>query len=182
MFVKNVNENVTLRMLKSSENMLLFSLIDSNRAYLRQWLPWIDENTSPADSAQFISNAFELHANREALSAGIFYNEKLIGIIGFNTFDWRNQVGTIGYWLAEEAQGKGTMTQSVQALIEHGFNNLQLNRIQLFAAEGNHPSRAIAQRAGFTEEGILRENEWLQGKPIDQVLYRLLKGEWVKTP
>lgn len=178
MFVQRVNEDILLRMMKSSEHTELFALIETNRVYLQKWLPWIYETKSPADSAQFIRNTFEEHAHRSSLTAGIFYQEELAGVISFNTLDFRNKIGTIGYWLGESFQGKGIMTTSVHALIAHGFNDLQLNRLQLFAAVENKPSRSVAERLKFTQEGILKENEWIDGKPIDQALYRLLKSEW----
>lgn len=178
MFVQIVNEDITLRMLRMNEHTDLFSLIDKNRTFLQQWLPWISENKTPEDSAQFIKNTFEEYANRYSLTAGIFYKGELAGIIGFNTIDFRNRIGTIGYWMGEQFEGKGIMTESVKTLIDHGFNDLQLNRLQLFAAVQNHPSRAVAERLKFTKEGIVRENEWINDEPVDQVLYSLLKKEW----
>lgn len=180
MFVKKVNEDILLRMMKNTEQTDLFNLIDNNRLFLQKWLPWVNENKTPADSEQFIKNTFEEYANRDSLTAGIFYKEKLAGIISFNTLDFRNQIGTIGYWLGEEFEGKGIMTTSLQALIAHGFNILQLNRIQLFVAVDNLPSKAVAERLGFTKEGTIRENERIDEKPVDQFLYSLLKREWIK--
>lgn len=178
MFVQKVNDDLLIRMMKVSEHQELFSLIDKNRSFLTQWLPWVHENNKPADSEQFIKNTFEEHANRTSLTAGIFCKGHLSGIIGFNTLDFRNKIGTVGYWLGEEFTGKGIMTTSVQALIAHGFNDLQLNRIQLFSAVENYPSRAIAERLKFSKEGIIRDNERNGEKYMDQVLYSLLKREW----
>ncbi len=178
MFIIQVDAEIELKMMGHKDHVRLFELIDSNRTYLRKWLPWVDQNTSPTDSEQFVTNAFENHANRTSLSAGIFYHDELVGVIGFNTYDWRNQIGTIGYWLGEKYQGKGIMTRAVEALINYGFNKLELNRLQLFAAVENHPSRAIPENLGFTKEGIIHEHERFGDVYVDHVLYRLLKSEW----
>ncbi len=178
MYVQQVNDDLLIRMMKVSEKTELFALIDRNRAFLQRWLAWVHQNKSVKDSERFIKHAFESYANRESLTAGIFYKDTLAGIIGFNSLDFMNKIGTIGYWMGEEFEGKGIMTASVKALIAHGFKNLQLNRLQLFAAVENHPSRAVAERLQFTNEGIVRENEWVNGKPMDQVLYSLLRREW----
>lgn len=179
MFIIQVNAEIELKMMGHKDHQALFELIDRNRSYLRKWLPWVDENKTPAHSEQFITNAFENHANRTSLSAGIFYHGELVGVIGFNTYDWRNRIGTIGYWLGEEFQGKGIMTRATRALIDYGLGELDLNRLQLFAAVKNRSSRAIAERLGFTKEGIICEHEWLGDRFVDHVLYRLLKSEWV---
>jgi len=178
MYVQQVNDNLLIRMLKVSEKTELFALIDQNRTFLQRWLAWVHQNKSVKDSEQFIKHSFESYANRESLTAGIFYKDTLAGVIGFNSLDFMNKIGTIGYWMGEEFEGKGIMTESVRALIKHGFENLQLNRLQLFAAVENYPSRAIAERLQFTNEGVIRENEWVNGKPMDQVLYSLLRREW----
>ncbi|HLR15135.1 MAG TPA: GNAT family protein [Bacillota bacterium] len=180
MFSQQVNENLLLRMLKVSEDTKLFTLIDHNRLFLQKWLAWVHEIDSIADCRQFITKSFEAYANQDSLTAGIFYKNELAGIIGFNSIDVTNKVGTIGYWLGEDFQGKGIMTTAVQEIITHGFRDLHLNRLQLFVAVENSGSRAIPERLHFHEEGIAREHEWLNGKPVDQVLYSLLQSEWTE--
>jgi hypothetical protein len=68
-------------------------------------------------------------------------------------------VGTIGYWLAKSYTGRGFMTAAVKALINQGFQQLELNRIQARVATGNHVSQAVCNRLGLKSEGILRQAE-----------------------
>ncbi len=77
-----------------------------------------------------------------------------------------------------ELGGRGIMTHCVSALIGYAFRELQVNRIELRAAEENSRSRAIAQRLGFTQEGVLRDSEWLNDHYVNQTVYSLLKREW----
>ncbi|MEM0911680.1 MAG: hypothetical protein AAGJ37_11930 [Pseudomonadota bacterium] len=51
-----IDNNVQLKMLELSEAQALYSLVDSNRDYLRQWLPWLDFNTSVRDSEAFVKS------------------------------------------------------------------------------------------------------------------------------
>lgn len=180
MFVQQVHDDLLLRMLKTSEDKELFHLIDNNRLFLQRWLSWVHEMKTTKDCKQFITNAFEDYANRKSLTVGIFYKNELVGITGLNSIDFKNKIGTLGYWLGEEFQGKGIMTSAVQAIIAHGFQNLQLNRLQLFVAVENTPSRRIPERLRFSQEGIVREHEWINEKPVDQVIYSLLQSEWIE--
>ena len=70
------------------------------------------------------------------------------------------------------------MTQCCRALIEHAFTDLQLNRVVITCATGNHRSQAIPERLGFCREGTLRETEWLYDHYVDHFVYGLLRSEW----
>jgi len=83
-------------------------------------------------------------------------------------------LGTIGYWLAESAQGEGLMTAAVAALVEEAFAGRGLNRVEIRAAQGNERSRAVARRLGFREEATLRRAHRLGARVIDEVVYGLV--------
>lgn len=173
-----VNNNVELRMLDESYAKDLFSLVEKNRSYLREWLPWLDNSKTLDDTLNFRKLSIDLFSKDEALALGIFYKSTLTGIISFNKIDWQNGVVLIGYWLSESHQGKGIMTESCKALINYAFTELQLNRVEIRCAEGNKKSRAIPERLGFKQEGIIRQGEWLYDHYVDLVVYSLLSSEW----
>jgi RimJ/RimL family protein N-acetyltransferase len=86
-------------------------------------------------------------------------------------------VAETGYWLGPAARGRGYATEAVRAVARHAFG-LGLTRIELLAAVGNVASQRVAERAGFTREGVLREARPLPGgKKADMVRFRLLEGE-----
>ena len=178
MFVYEVDEELTLKMMNSMNAERLFELTDRSRDYLKEWLPWLDHTTKVEHSKQFIEQAFQLHADRRALISGIFFRGELVGVISFNQFDWTNRIGYIGYWLGQDYQGKGITTRAVQALIDYGFDVLNLNRIDIRAAVENKASRAIPERLGFKQEGLLRQTEWLYDHYVDHVVYGMLAHEW----
>jgi ribosomal-protein-serine acetyltransferase len=65
-------------------------------------------------------------------------------------------------------------------LISYGFTHYALHKIKIRCAAGNTRSRAVAERLGFTQEGVLRQSQLLNGQYIDIVLYGMLKSEWEK--
>jgi ribosomal-protein-serine acetyltransferase len=70
------------------------------------------------------------------------------------------------------------MTKSCRAVINYIFNELELNRVEIRAAVLNKKSRAIPERLGFTQEGIIRSAEWLYDHFVDHVVYGMLRDEW----
>lgn len=178
MFILKIDNKITLRMLSARDAEPLFELIKQSTPQLKAWLPWIKETKSPEDTLNFIKESFEIYNNRQGITAGVFYDEKIVGVISFNTFDWTANIGAIGYWLATDATGKGIMTKSVSALTNYGFVELGLNRIEIRAAEHNHTSRAIPERLGYQQEGHLRDAEWLYDHYVNHIVYGMLKSEW----
>jgi ribosomal-protein-serine acetyltransferase len=178
MFSTKIRSDLELRLLEERHTEALFAIVDQNRDYLRQWLPWLDLNTSINDTRRFIKTALDQFANNTGLVAGIWYRDQLVGVIGYNQIDWSNRVVHIGYWLAAGFQGKGIMTSACRALVDYAFHELGLNRVDIRCATGNKRSCAIPQRLGFTQEGVLRQAEWLYDHFVDHVIYGMLSSEW----
>jgi ribosomal-protein-serine acetyltransferase len=177
-FTFEVDDEITLRLLNETDADNLFQLIDHSRDHLREWLAWIDGTKTVHDSKQFIQACMKIHEKRQGLTLGIYFHDKLAGVIGFNTIDWTNRIGVIGYWLGSSFQGEGIMTRAVTGLIDYGFHQLGLNRMEIRAAFENVKSRAIPERLGFMQEGQIRQGEWLYDHYVDLVVYGMLASEW----
>ena len=167
-----------LRLVEESDDEELFALIDRNRAHLRGWLPWLDGNTTIDDSRAFILHSKEQHFSNRGFQAGVWYENKLAGIIGYHPIDWQNRIVMIGYWLGKEYQGKGIMTESCRLLINYAFDEYNLNRVEIRSATGNSKSCAIPERLGLTREGVIRDGEWLYDHFVDLFLYSMLATRW----
>ena len=113
-------------------------------------------------------------SRQEAIHETIFYKKQIVGVLGFNLIDNVNGIGHIGYWLDQQHTGRGIMTKSVQDLIDLGFNELGLQRMDIRCAVGNKKSRAIPERIGFKNEGIIRNAEKVYGIYNDHVIYGLI--------
>ena len=70
------------------------------------------------------------------------------------------------------------MTKAAKRFIDHAFQDLDLRKVEIGVAANNVKSRAIPLRLGFTEEGIIRNYEHLNGEYLDRVIYGMLKEEW----
>ena len=103
--------------------------------------------------------------------------DKVIGSIDFNN-RFADDVLEMGYLLHPDYWGQGIMTEAARALIEVGFDLLQLHKIELACYDYNQASRRIAEKLGFTLEATIRDRQDAQGKRCGDLRYGLLRSEW----
>jgi [ribosomal protein S5]-alanine N-acetyltransferase len=89
---------------------------------------------------------------------------------------------TVGYWLLPEARGKGLMSRALLLVTRWAFADLGLKRIGLLADPRNASSVRVAERAGFTREGVLRSWVDVNGERVDHVSYSLLPADLRPPP
>ena len=176
----HVEIGLDLRLVGEADAEELFSVVDSNREYLREWLPWLDATNRIEDETAFISNCLEEYEKREGVFYTIRLNGNIIGTISLNWIDWGNKGAGVGYWLSENQTGNGYVTKSCIRLMEHCFDDLNLHRFVLEAAIDNIPSCEIAERIGMRLEGVTKDREWLYDHYVDAKLYAITKPEWDK--
>ena len=182
MFRASVRPGVELRLLEERHAATVFARIDGNREYLREWMPWVDATLTEGDTLAFIRASLEQFAGNNGFAAGIWSaagkSETFAGVIGTHKINWMNRKVEIGYWVGEEFQGRGIVTEACRAVVTHLFCELDLNRIEIHCATANAKSCAIARRLGFTLEGTLREAELCTGRYLDLHVFAMLKRDW----
>ena len=176
-----LDEEISLRIATESSAKDLYKLAEGSREYLREWLGWVDYVKSEEDIVRFLRETIKTSATEHRgypIAFTISYNGETAGILDFHTIRKGSKIAEIGYWLGEDFQKRGIMIRAVKALINYGFTELGLNKVEIKVASENEKSRAIPERLGFVEEGILRQAEWLYDHYVDHVVYGLLKKEW----
>ena len=177
MLKTKIDNDLELCILEPRHAEQVYALLDESRLYLREWLPFVDSSTSVDSTIAFIKQSLKQYADNQGSSLGIWYKGELAGIIGLHWINWDNKYTSIGYWLGERFQGKGIMSRACKALIDHCFDELNLNRIEIRVATGNLKSQAIPKRLGFTQEGVLRSAERINDRYVDHIVYGLLKSD-----
>ena len=174
----SLSEEFSLTPLELRDAEELFSMTDANRQYLREWLPWLDSIKRIEETRAFIRAAQTQSAQNNGTQLAIRIRDRIVGIVGHHQIDWRNRLTSLGYWIGEEYQGRGVVSAACNALVSHAFDEAQLNRVEIRCAVGNTKSRAIPQRLGFRQEGLLHDAEWLYGHFVDHIVYAMLARDW----
>jgi ribosomal-protein-serine acetyltransferase len=173
----SLGDGQELRRLDESDADELYAVVASCRDYLSEWMPWAAGQTLEG-TLDFLRRARRQLADSLGFQAAIVDRDRIVGTIGFHRVDWENRSTSIGYWLAQPAQGRGIVTRAVRTLTDYAFGTWQLNRVEIRAAVGNARSRAIPERLGFVQEGVLRQAERVGERYVDHVVYAMLAADW----
>jgi len=173
-----INGDLVLRSLVVDDAPALFLLVDQNRTYLREWLPWVDAQTSVEDSRIFILTTQQQYVSNLGFHTGVWFRGQLAGVVGYHSIDWTNKSVEIGYWLGAQFQGHGIVTKACRRLVDYAFEEFKLNRVQIRCATGNKKSCAIIERLGFNREGMTPQAEFLYDHFVDLYIYGMTADEW----
>jgi ribosomal-protein-serine acetyltransferase len=171
----DLGEGAELRRYRLEDADAIFAIVDADRERLRRWLPWIDPTHSAEDERTWL--AMVLADADQMEGYGIFVDGVLAGGAGMRIGPF-NVACEIGYWIGSAFEGGGLVTRACRALIDHAFGEAGLHRVVILAGTENVRSRAVAERLGFTQEGVAREEGLAAEGFHDLVIYGLLEHEW----
>lgn len=140
--------------------------------------PW----QSMDEAHAMIERDVKAMASGERIRLGIERTEDqtLLGLCTLFNLNEQCRMAEIGYGLASGTWGKGYMNEALGALLEYGFSELKLNRVEADIDPRNIDSAKSLERIGFTKEGLLRESCIVNGVLTDSARYGLLRREWNK--
>ena len=156
----------------------LYQLIDTQRDYLRARMPWADAVTSESDMRRILRQDIQFNRGKQKLTTYIRYRGEPAGSVSLIRIDKINKKAEAGYWLREDLQGRGIMTQCLKRLLAYVFKTTDIQRIYLQIPAENQPSIALAERLYFRHEGTLRQDALINGTRHDMKIYGLLKEEF----
>jgi RimJ/RimL family protein N-acetyltransferase len=111
------------------------------------------------------------------LIRAIEFEGDLAGVIDFKGTDWSDKVTEIGYWTAPAHRGRGLMTEAVIAMARYALTEAALERVVLRMATGNTASSRVAEKAGFTREGVARNAGFTHDGRVDYFVYSLVRPD-----
>jgi ribosomal-protein-alanine N-acetyltransferase len=104
--------------------------------------------------------------------------DKLIGTIGFNSFNIHNRRAEISYELSHHFWRRGIMSKVLSKILNFAFSEMHINRIEAKTMIDNLPSQKLLDKVGFLKEGTAREYRIIRGIPVDVALYSLLAKDF----
>lgn len=107
--------------------------------------------------------------------------DTVIGLCGYNYWDQYHQRASVGYDLAQSYWGHGIMPEALRAVVQFGFEQMSLNRIEAEVAAANQASLRVMAKLGFKQEGILSGHYFDNGHFHDDIVFALLRTDYERT-
>lgn len=128
------------------------------------------------DAKAVIEKIQTLVAKNEGIAWGITTRQenRIIGTISFHLVDVANHRATTGYMLLPSLWKKGIITEGLAAVIQYGFETMNLHSIEAHVSPINIASKNVLLRCGFVQEASFRENFFYEGKFLDTDVFCLL--------
>nr|WP_312576636.1 GNAT family protein [Sedimentibacter sp.] len=171
-----------------SKNLYFSNIEKEDMKYLYQWfsdteflkyydyIPPIPQSEEEVNST---FNDYKIKSESVVFAIRLLSDGKIIGIAGFDDIVKSNEVATIFIGIGNKnLRGKGYGNESLKILLDYGFNDMGLYRIQLNVLEFNTSAIKLYERAGFKKEGVYREFVLRNNIRYNMFLYGLLKNEY----
>ncbi|NHM32684.1 GNAT family N-acetyltransferase [Neobacillus terrae] len=151
-------ERLLIRSPKPGDGKAVYDAIEAALEELKPWMPFAHFSQTEQDVEANIREAHVKFLTREDLRLLVFLGEtgELIASSGLHRINWEVPKMEIGYWVDTRHSGKGYVTEAVKGITEFAFKELKARRLEIRCDAKNVKSRSVAERAGFTLDGILK--------------------------
>ena len=177
-----VTKRLLLRLASQEDVPLIINYYSENRAYLTPFYPvWAENFFTEAYWHSEVEKAVQEFIQGYSLRLLIFSQTEstIIGIINFRNFiRGVAQFCTVGYSLAEKEQGKGYMSEALEASVNYVFEELKMHRIMANYMPHNQSSGNLLKRLGFVVEGYARDYLLINDRWQDHILTSLTNPQW----
>lgn len=153
-------ERLYIRPCLPGDGPVIYESINQSREHLKKWLPFATKEESLEEMEANIRLSYANFIKREDFRLHIYRKEDdvFIGSTGLHRVDWNVRKFEIGYWCDVRHQNQGYITESTNALTQFAFKHFEANRIEIRCDPNNMNSRRIAEKCGYTQEGVLRNS------------------------
>ena len=101
----------------------------------------------------------------------------IVGQVNLQSINRMMLTAEVGYMMDPKMRSRGLATEGLKSLVQDVFAKTNLRKLIAYVHEENLASRRVLNKVGFREEGLLREHYLINGKPANEVIYGLLRGE-----
>ncbi len=178
-------ERVVVRPYTRHDGAAIFEAVTSSCERLSRWLPWPKNHVDVRFSEAYAVRCAARWMARDDLAVGLFDpHGRLVGGSGIHRLDWKARNGEIGYWLRDDAEGRGYVLDAVKLLTALAFERLGMARVKIRCDRANTRSAAVPARLGYVLEATLRHDRVdLDGvTPADTLEYGLVRADLDALP
>lgn len=153
-------------------------------------VPWINDSDvtrtllayrpmNLQNEEDFIDSLYKSHNDEMVVGIAIKQTDQLIGVTGFHRADQRNRHTSFGIMIGEKTQwNKGYGTEATALMVKYAFETLNLNRVWLHVYDRNQRAVKAYEKVGFKKEGVLRQDNYREGRYWDTITMGILREEW----
>ena len=174
-------ERFVLRPFRRRDAGALYRAVAASQSELAEYLPWAARAYTRSNAVLFIRDSVRSWRESKAYDFTVRRLDEPGEHLG-NVSIWHlsrpSRSGEIGYWIRTDATGRGIATEVAGEALRIGFAELGLHRLILRIAVGNTSSERVAEKLGFTREGVLREEIEVGGRWLDHSLWSMLDREY----
>lgn len=168
---------ITLRRYSLEDAEDLYQAARESVAEVHPWLPWCGPGYTRDHATGWISREVAAWDEGRCYEFAIrTVSGAYVGGGGINCLHESQPMANLGYWVRSSQRGKGYASRAARLLGEFGLGDLKLQRVEIVAVVSNHGSLRVAEKAGATREGILRNRIMLHGQAHDAVMHSLIPG------
>ena len=155
----------------------LYEAAITSRDELAPWMPWCHEEYRSADTESWIQQTVAAE-NEHSFIIVDEASQLCLGTCGLNDINPRHRCANLGYWVRSSHNGQGIASSATLRVAAFAFDELQLVRVEIVAALGNHASQRVAEKVCATREGVIR-NGLVHGESAhDAVLNSLIPSDF----
>lgn len=173
-------ERLILRAARPGDGTAVHQSVAESQAFLKDWMPWAVDIPDADGYEKWARENHVSFTSRTNLAMIMIAkdNGKIVGGTGFHNLDWKVPSFEIGYWVHSSYTGRGYVTEAVQALTDFAFEELNAERVEIRCDANNEPSAAVARRAGYQQDALLKNNErhHISNELVSTLVFSKTKG------
>lgn len=169
-------EGLTLRVPTERDAPLVAAAVQRSLPELSPWMPWAVPSYDSEMAAKWIRGEF---GDRHRFVM-VDRDGDVVGTCGLNRVDEQNRCANLGYWVRSDRTGRGHAVEATQLLARFGLDQTTgpaYRRLEVLMSTRNHPSRRVAEKAGATFEGTLRQTLLLNEEFHDAHIWSFVLGD-----
>ncbi|GIP65554.1 ribosomal-protein-serine acetyltransferase [Virgibacillus pantothenticus] len=154
--MKFIQKRLLIRLPLPGDGKAVHEAIQLRQSELKQWLPFAQNEQTLEETEANVREAQIQFLQKEDLRFHIFdkHTKAFLGCTGLHRINWKGPKFEIEYWVDTRQQGKGIISEAVEALTKFALEELGAKRVEIRCDEENYRSRAIPKKLGFELEGI----------------------------
>jgi ribosomal-protein-serine acetyltransferase len=154
----------------------MWAAVEASLPELRPWMAWAVDDTHGSNK-DFLEMCEAMWSKDQGWTFTIFHNGEVAGTVGLAGHEPLIRSAELGYWIRTDLARRGLMTEAAAAVVDFGFKEVRLHRVELHAGVENLRSIRVAEKLGFQRVGMIRDGSRGEGGWYDCYVYDLLETD-----